>query len=217
MEPSKRSVPSSSPSSLAVSVSIAPSGPNCVASSSVVASGTKSQPLTVPLPGVQAMQLRPGNLQNALQTLTRNQNQRKESQQPVQVAKTAKVFNVNVKLINPDKKSHFETYVLRGVGPQNVTSSIHLKQQIFEQLGCKLVSSKLDFPVGYNKLGSKLWIRSDADIKDVWSFMDRGESVSFWCHALHAVQSPNSEDDNTDDDFPIRKPKRKKRKKSTAI
>ena len=153
MDPSKRSVPSSSPSSLAVSVSIAPSGPNCVASSSVVASGTKSQPLTVPLPGVQAMQLRPGNLQpiiNALQTLTRNQNQnqRKESQQPVQVAKTDKVFNVNVKLINPDKKSHFETYVLRGVGPQNVTSSIHLKQQIFEQLGCKLVSSNLIFLLG---------------------------------------------------------------------
>jgi hypothetical protein len=77
------------------------------------------------------------------------------------------------------------------------------------------VSSKLDFPVGYTKIGSKLWIRSDADIKDVWSFIERGESVALWCHALHAIQSPDSED--TDDDFPIRKPKRKKRKKYSAI
>ena len=202
---------------MSVRVSIAP-GPNCVANSSIVASGGKAKPLSVgvvPPPGVKVQQLQPGNLQpiiTALQTLTQNQ---QRQQQPVQVVKTPKTFNVNVKLINPSKKSLFETYVLRGVGSCNVITPMHLKQQILEQFGSKLVSHRLDFPIGYTKLGSKLWIRTDADVNDVWSFLARGDSVSLWCHGL---QSPNSEEDDTDDGSPVRKPKSKKRKKRhTAI
>lgn len=124
-----------------------------------------------------------------------------------------KAFSLNIKLINPDKKSVFETYVLREVGSFNAATPIQLRQQILKQFGDKLASSKLDFPVGYFRSGCKLWIRSDDDIKDVWSFIEKGESISIWCHGISSLALNSSEDDES----PTRKPKRKKRKKMTHM
>ena len=140
-------------------VNIAPSGPNAV-SSVVTSCGRKPVTLgTIGQSSVLASSI-PGSIQpliTALQTLTKNQ-------QSSQVTKSVKSFNVNVKLINPDKKSMYATYVLREVGSFNISTPLQLRQQILKQFGDKLVSSKLDFPVGYMKAGSKLWIHSDDDI-----------------------------------------------------
>ena len=117
-----------------------------------------------------------------------------------------------IKLINPDKKSIFETYVLREVGAFNISTPLQLKEHIFKQFGDQLVSSRLDFPVGYIKAGSKVWIRTDADIKDVWSFISKGDTISFWCHGINI-----SEDVDDNEESPTRKPKRKKRRKTTYM
>lgn len=84
-------------------------------------------------PGI--VQTVPGNLQpiiTALQALTKKQ-------QSPKVAVQAVAFSLNIKLINPDKKSVFETYVLREVGSFNAATPIQLRQQILKQFGDKLV------------------------------------------------------------------------------
>ena len=47
------------------------------------------------------------------------------------------------------------------------------------------MSDKLDFHVGYTKGGTKVWIRTESDVQDVWTFVRCGDSVSLWCHGAH--------------------------------
>ena len=150
--------PPGQPSSTAITVNIAPSGlntPSTVAASrKSVAVGPVGQSgvLATAIPNAGALQ----PLLAALQGITNTQQQRQ--------AQAVKLFNVNVKVINPEKKSNFETYVLRAVGPTNVFTVLQLKQQILKQFGPVIVPLALDYPVGYTKGGgSKVWIRTDAD------------------------------------------------------
>ena len=145
----------------------------------------------------------------ALQGITNTQQQRQ--------AQAVKLFNVNVKVINPEKKSNFETYVLRAVGPTNVFTVLQLKQQILKQFGPVIVPLALDYPVGYTKGGgSKVWIRTDADIKDIWSFLNAGDSVSLWCHGVSSSKEVDTSDEDDGVDPSTKKPKQKKRKKATT-
>ena len=47
-----------------------------------------------------------------------------------------------------------------------------------KQFGTELVPDDLDFPMGYMKGGSKVWIRTATDVLGVWSFVRSNESVS---------------------------------------
>ena len=88
---------------------------------------------------------------------------RSQSQPPVKI-------NLNVKVINPSKRSQCQTFVLRGVSSNNISTPKQLKEEILKQFGRELVPGDLDFPVGYTKSGTKVWIRTESDIADVWSF-----------------------------------------------
>ena len=55
-------------------------------------------------------------------------------------------------------------------------------KEIMTQLRNDLVSSKLDFAVGYVKSGTNLWIRTASDIQDVWKFVHGGDHISLWCY-----------------------------------
>ena len=104
------------------------------------------------------------------------------------------------------------------VGSSNISTPQQLRQQILKQSGEKLVSSKLDFPVGYMKAGSKVWICSDADITDVWFLISKGDAITFWCHGIGKSSAnigsadPIFDDEDDNGNVDIRKPKRKKRK-----
>ena len=87
-------------------------------------------------------------------------------QQQVVVAST-KALNLNIKVINPHKKSEYETYVLHDMSSHNITTPDCLKKEILRQLGPDIVSPNLNFPVGYTKSTNKLWIKSGSDIMDV--------------------------------------------------
>ena len=195
-----------SPASMArqtLNVSLAPS---CSSSTSTVSSIVSGGSITGQ-PNVVAAIPNINNLQpiiTALQTLTNNRTSQ---------AQSLKKFNVNTKIINPDKKSIYETYVLRMVGSSNISTPQQLRQQILKQFGEKLVSSKLDFPVGYMKAGSKVWICSDADITDVWSLISKGDAITFWCHGIgKSSADPIFDDEDDNGNVDIRKPKRKKSK-----
>jgi len=78
-----------------------------------------------------------------------------------------KSMKVNTKVINPEKKKEFETYVLRNVTKDSMylhsDAIIILRKEILQQFGDHLVSWK-DFAVGFMKNSSKVTIRSSAGI-----------------------------------------------------
>ena len=98
------------------------------------------------LPSMPTTNLQP--LLTVLQALNKNQEAAKITQ--------TKSVNTNVKIINPAKKNMSETYVLCGVGSNNVANPTQLREQILRQFGSELVSSKADFAIGYQKGTSKV-------------------------------------------------------------
>ena len=58
---------------------------------------------------------------------------------------------VDVKVINPDKRSDIKLYVLRNVDCGKLSSPTDINKLIFEQLGHNIVPRDLKFDVGYYK------------------------------------------------------------------
>lgn len=129
--------------------------------------------------------------------------------------------NLNVKVINPAKKSQCQTFVLRGVSGSTITTPMHLKKEILKQFGSELVPGDLDFPIGYTKSGTKVWIRTDSDVADVWSFLRNNEAVSLWCHGVSEVSKhqkgySSASDSDSDDSRSYKKKSKRKKKKLSA-
>ena len=136
---------------------------------------------------------------------------------------SSKPISLNVKVINPDKKSESQTFVLRNISGA-VSTPTQLKEEILNQFGPELVADDLNFPIGYTKSGNRVWIRTATDVEDIWSFVHRGESVSLWCHGV-STSAPkskrqkdfSSESDGDSDDSKYRKRRKKKKRKKSAF
>ena len=123
---------------------------------------------------------------------------------------------LNVRVIKPDKKSQFETYVLRDLVANNISTPKHLKEEILKQFGSDIVSSKLEFPIGYIKNGCKVWIRTASDLQDVWTSIRNRVSVTLWCNGINSPAiNLSSSGNESEDDIPTKK--RKKRKRVSVI
>ena len=139
--------------------------------------------------------------------------------QPTQKASPNHSFRVRV--FNPDCKKQYDTLMLRDIAKESMNSPLDLKKEIWKQFGSEVVSSDLDFAVGYMKGNSKLSIISAADVDDVWGSVKKRESIRLWCDRVR-VQSKrkidNSEsnsdsDDSSDVDTAVHKSKKKKKRK----
>lgn len=78
------------------------------------------------------------------------------------------------------------------------------------QFGAEIVPTTDDFEIGYFRGQQKLWIRTDDDVKDAWSQLERGVG-SLW---FHGVNKPAISDDESDDETPI---KRRRLNKSSSV
>ena len=94
-----------------------------------------------------------------------------------------------------------------------------LKKEIMTQLRNDLVSSKLNFAVGYVKSGTNLWIRTASDIQDVWKFVHGGDHLSLWCNGCYSKNPQDSSESDGEDDLPAssKKPRQKKGKRASAL
>ena len=184
----------------------------------------------------QPVTLNPAAINTALQALVKAQQanavplQPKQGSLPPRVSTSSKPsssnpaskpVNLNIKVINPDKKSESQTFVLRNLS-DSVSSPTQLRKEILKQFGPELVPEDLDFPVGYMRGGNKVWIRTATDVQDVRSFVHGCESVSLWCHGVPTSSSKSkrqkefsSESDSDSDDSKYRK--RRKKKKEVCI
>lgn len=108
--------------------------------------------------------------------------------------------NISIKVFNPNKKRLCETYVLHNINSSEISTPVQLKKHILNQLGDKVVSTKLNFSVGYIRSGPKFSISSDSDIEDVWQFIH--DSIVLWCHG---ISKSTSESESDYDSSPKRK------------
>ena len=121
-------------------------------------------------------------------------------------------YDFCVKVINPDKKSEFSTYVQRDVTRENMNTPDNLRKELNKQFGDKLISSKLDFLVGYMKSGAKVSIRTSADLDDIWRGVTKGDLLTLWCHGISNESSSSSESDTE-----VKSVHKHKRRKLTAF
>ena len=183
----------------------------------------------------QPVTLNPVTLNTALQALAKAQQANSAPLLPKQQgsrvstssippSSASKPINLNIKVINPDKKSESQTFVLRNITGA-VSTPPQLREEILKQFGPELVPDDLDFPVGYTKGGNKVWIRTATDVQDVWNFIRSNESVSLWCHGV-SVSAPKGKrpkdfssetDSDSDDSFKYKKRRKKKKRKKSAF
>ena len=87
---------------------------------------------------------------------------------------------MNIKVFNSVKVKDCPVYVLRGVNEQLITTPKKFREEIEKQFGSKIVPKGKEFPFGYMKGSTKVYIRNDADILDVWNFVRKGEQILLW-------------------------------------
>ena len=69
---------------------------------------------------------------------------------------TRKAYSFRIRVFNPDCKKQYDTLMLRDIAEESVSSPLDLKKEIWKQLGSEVVSSDMDFPVGYMNGNSKV-------------------------------------------------------------
>ena len=144
-----------------------------------------------------------------IQALARSQSQSAGKTSSVHLPDKISSINLNIRVMKADKKSQYETYVLRNLGDHMSTPAI-LKKVIHSQLGSDIVSKKLDFSIGYIRSNSKISVRDESDVQDVWDYVRKKESITLWCDGVSCLSS------DSDDEFD--KPsRRKKRKRASAL
>jgi len=124
---------------------------------------------------------------------------------------TSRKVNFNVKIINPVKKKEFETYVLRNVSKDHVSTPTLLRKELLQQFGESLVSSAEDFAVGYYRGCCKLSICFPADTEEVWKCACKGENITLWCNGPKQTRIEIGSDSEED------LPKQRKRQKRCAL
>ena len=76
------------------------------------------------------------------------------------------LLSVPVEVINPDKKSDTKLFMLRNVDKDNLGTLTDFKGTIFEQFGEEVVSSELNFEMGFYHNNKRIWVRNAEDIND---------------------------------------------------
>ena len=101
--------------------------------------------------------------------------------------------------------------MLRDIIKEKILTPQKLQRELNKQFGDALVSSKLNFPVGYMKNGSKVSIRTSADIDDIWKAATKSDQVTLWCYRI------SSNETSTDDDSDLEIKHQSKKRKVSAL
>ena len=130
---------------------------------------------------------------------------------------TPSSINLNVRIINPNKKNQYETYILRNINYQSINTLTELKAELVSQFGSDLVDTDQDFPIGYLRSGSKIRIRNTSDIQDVWNYVQRRDNVSLWRHGVGANKDDTSGSSSDSDSISMKRSKKKKGRRRLSV
>lgn len=124
----------------------------------------------------------------------------------------SKIPKVYLKAVSRSSKKDTKTFVLRNIDDEEITTVAALKNVIKKQLEDDIISGAFD--VGVMQGALVVNVRSQEDLKDVWTEARKGGKVVLWCDALKEVQLKKSRhritEDESDSDDESHKSKRKK-------
>lgn len=129
---------------------------------------------------------------------TRNQN----SSLPNTSSEGQDQSSVGLKVFSPTNKRDFVMFKLREISLSDFSSPEHLKEVILNQVGPDVVSTKLDFPVGFINKCEKFWINNELDIKDAREVFSSGK-LTLWCVGKEKrgkKRSQERNDENSDEE-----------------
>ena len=117
-------------------------------------------------------------------------------------------ITVEIKVINPDKRSENKLFMLRNVDCDKLGSPMDLNMIIFDQLGQNLVPRDLTFDVGYYRGNKRVNILGSDNMQDVRKLLRNRDSsgvssCTLWCMGLSAkkdVDLGKCTRDHTDSD-----------------
>ena len=133
------------------------------------------------------------------------------------------LLSVPVKIINPDQESEAKLYMLRNVDKENLGTLTDFKDMIFEQFGEEVVSSELDFEMGFYRNNKRVWVRSAADFNDyIKKAIRSSDNVTLWCMGVskkrwrgkHRRDYSDSNSEYDSDDMHQRSRSKSKKKKT---
>ena len=87
--------------------------------------------------------------------------------------------------------------------PQEITTPSDLREELFLQFGDKIVPDTDDFPIGYFRGQTKLWIRTNSDLADAWDPLSKGSGSL----RLHGVKESHMHDDDSSKQPPRKRSK----------
>ena len=183
------------------------------------------RPLPVILPQQPQPSRPPGVQTQSAGSLSCNPQLVQQPQAPVIIRPTLetnapaeKQVNLNVRVINPDKKKECEVYVLREITKSVLLTPQSLIEELQRQFGPQLVPTTYHFPVGYMKGSTKVSIRTPADVADIWTHLNRGDQIVLWCEGVRRKTSHSAElSDSESDEETSKKRKRSKKRKLSAL
>lgn len=116
--------------------------------------------------------------------------------------------SIGLKVFSPVNKREFVMFKLRGVSASDLSTPRHLKELILKQVSGDVVSTKLDFPVGFLNKSDKFWINNELDMKDAREI----RKLTFWCTGRNKARGKKRVRENdSDSDENINLPPKKGR------
>ena len=135
-----------------------------------------------------------------------------ETTERIEYATKKKVININVKVLNKGKLKDCPVYVLRNIDESKQLTRRELIKELQSQFG-SIVPETCQLPIGYFKGSTKITIRTDADIADIWEYVRKGNQVTLWCQGDYPETSSESEDEP----LPAKKKRKGTKKKLSAL
>ena len=102
---------------------------------------------------------------------------------------------------------------LRNVDETSLTTHRKLIEEIQNQFGSVLIPETHQLPVGYFKGTTKITIRTDADVADIWTCVRNNEQIALWCQGNHLSDVSS----DSDDELPPKKKRKADKKKLSAL
>jgi hypothetical protein len=108
---------------------------------------------------------------------------------PVQSVVPSKTMSVSCRIIDPST-TNAKNFMLRSIERSHFLSLTQLKKEIHRQLG-SIVSSDLNFDVGYLQGQTRVCMHSEDDLKEVWCSLEKGNARTLWCEGVGLILRSN--------------------------
>ena len=127
---------------------------------------------------------------------------------------------ITVKVINPDKKSDYKTFLIRNIDMDNLDGVNGIRSLLKEELGDQYLPKGLHFDIGFFKGNKQVWMRNDKDAEEVLRNLRMKYECTLWCSGKtdkqKAKKRPAERDATDSNDSDSEQEQTRKKKKKTG-